>query len=585
VFSATRVRTLLRLLRNAPIAASVGWRHIGRDRWHATLVALRALPPATRRRIADRLGRRPPSASAGLALAADGRQEEALRILEDAADGAGSPELGRLVAAAAALDAPREAALLLKRLPGDDPRRPRLEALVAARTGDLTRATRAADRAGWRATRLQHRLTGELAALTTRAGSASRPVPPRLPARADRVLHLVTNALPDVTAGYTVRTQGVVAAQRQIGIDSQVVTRLGFPVTAGHVSAARLVQVDGVPYHRILPMKWLPSADDRALGLDVDETARLVERLRPAVLHAHSKYLNAQVALALRDRFCLPVVYEVRGFLEETWRSRGRDPDTDTYRLAREAETHCMSAADMVVTLAESMKAEIVGRGIDAEHIIVVPNAVDDAFLAEPPDASRLRRRLGIESDEVVVGTVTTVNDYEGLDSLVDAVAMLRERQRRARLLVVGAGPALSALRRRAIDRGLADAAVFTGDVSFANVRSYYAAIDVFTVPRTDTPVTRLVTPLKPLEAMASARPVVASDLPPLREIVEPGHTGAIARAGDPASLAAAIELLLSHPAARLQMGETARRWVAEHRTWVTAARTYRDLYEALRGT
>jgi len=180
---------------------------------------------------------------------------------------------------------------------------------------------------------------------------------------------------------------------------------------------------------------------------------------------------------------------------------------------------------------------------------------------------------------------VTTVNDYEGLDTLVDAVAMLRDRGRQVRLLVVGAGPALSALRRRAVDRGLADAAVFTGAVPFADVRQHYAAIDVFTVPRADTPVTRLVTPLKPLEAMATARPVVASDLPPLCEIVEPGHTGAIARADDPDSLAAAIEPLLSEPAERSRMGETARRWVAQHRTWDAAARAYRDLYEQLGGS
>jgi glycosyltransferase involved in cell wall biosynthesis len=549
------------------------------------LLALRILPPATRRRIGDNLSRRSPSALAALALAADGRRDVAVRVLDDAANNAGSRRLTALVAAAAALDAPSEAARLLKRLPGDRPRRLRLEALVAARAGDLTHAKQAADRAGWRAARLRRRLAGELAALTTQTGSAYSPAPHRLAVHADRVLHLVTNTLPEVTAGYTVRTQGVAAAQRRIGLDAHVVSRLGFPVTAGHFTAASLVHVGEVPYHRILPITWLPSADDRALRLDVDQTARLVERLRPVVLHAHSKYLNAQVALALRDRFGLPVVYEVRGFIEETWRSRGRDPLTDAYRLAREAETHCMSAADAVVTLAESMKTEIVGRGVAADRVIIVPNAVDDIFLAESPDAGPLRRGLGIDPDDVVVGTVTTVNDYEGLDTLVDAVALLRDRGHQARLLVVGAGPALSALRRRAADRGLANAAVFTGAVPFADIRQHYAAIDVFTVPRADTPVTRLVTPLKPLEAMATARPVVASDLPPLREIVEPGRTGAIARAGDPASLAAAIEPLLSEPTERSRMGETARRWVAQHRTWDAAARAYRDLYERLGGS
>jgi glycosyltransferase involved in cell wall biosynthesis len=384
-----------------------------------------------------------------------------------------------------------------------------------------------------------------------------------------------------VTAGYTVRTHGVVAAQRQIGLDAHVVTRLGFPVTSGHLAASPLEYVDGVPYHRLLP-GWLPIADDRRLQLDIQETARIVRQLRPTVLHAHSKHLNAQVALAVRDRFGLPVIYEVRGFLEETWRSRGHDPGTDAYRLVRECEAHCMSAADVVVTLSESMREEILRRGVGADRVVIVPNAVGSAFLGQPPDPQALRRQLGIDPAEVVVGSVTTLNDYEGLDVLVDAVAKLRSNRSPARLLVVGAGPALAELRRRAEDLGLTDA-VFTGAVPFADVRPFYAAIDVFAVPRADTPVTRLVTPLKPLEAMATGRPVVASDLPPLREIIDPGSAGALAPSGDADRLAAALEDLVADPAGRARMGQAARRWVREQRTWDTAALRYRELYDQLR--
>ena len=580
--SESQIRDLLSVLRNAPLAASVGWRHLGWGRWHAALISTRALPPTARRRVVDYLRRRRPSASAAAALAAVGDRDLALQILDNAANGTRPARLNSLVAAAVALDAPRKAAGLLQRLPTDDPQRPRLEALVAARTGHLKRAKQSADRAGWRAARLRNRLTGELRALSTRPGTLSQQTPRRQGVNRRTVLHLVTNALPDVTAGYTVRTQGIAAAQRRLGLDARVVTRLGFPVTAGHLSATRLVYVNGVPIHRNLPVRWLPATDDRILELDVDETARLVERLEPAVLHAHSKYVNAQVALALRDRYGLPVVYEVRGFLEETWRSRGHDPNTDAYQLARDTETYCMAAADAVVTLSGSMRMEIIARGIDADRVVIVPNAVDDSFLKEPPGANRFRRRLGINPDEVVIGAVTTVNDYEGLDTLIDAMAKLRDRGSAARLLVVGAGPALSALRRRANDHGLADTVHFTGAVPFAAIHQHYAAIDVFVVPRDDTPVTRLVPPLKPLEAMATGRPVVASDLPPLLEIIDPQHTGAIARAGDADSFVAAIEPLLSDPAERSRIGGAARRWVAEHRTWATAARTYYELYQAL---
>jgi len=583
VSSAARLRALLHSMRNAPAAASVAWRHIGRDRFHAALIALRALPTGTRRRVADWAEVRRPSPLTALALAADGHREDALRVVDEAARDAGPRLLHRLIAVAAALDAPGDAGRLLGWLSDDDPARARLTALTAATAGDVTRAAHEAGRAGWRAIRLRRRLAGDLAQL--RANSAvegRRPKVTSLSSRPGCILHLVTNALPEVTAGYTVRTQGIAAAQRRDGLDSHVATRLGFPVTAGHLGAERLVHVDAVPYHRILPFRWLPATADQSLVLDVDLTAQLVGRIRPAVLHAHSKHLNARVALALRERFSLPVVYEVRGFLEETWRSRGHDAGTDTYRLARQAETWSMAAADAVVTLAETMKAEIVARGIEPDRVVVVPNAVDSTFLAEPPDPDPVRRRLGFGPDEVVVGLVTTVNDYEGLDTLVDAVAELRGRGARTRLLVVGAGPALAGLRRRSADVGLDEAAVFAGPVPFSEIRAYYAAIDIFCVPRWDTPVTRLVTPLKPLEAMATGRPVVASDLPPLREIVNPGQTGAIAPPADPVALADVLEPLLYDSTDRMRMGDAARQWVAEHRTWAAATRLYRDLYEKL---
>jgi hypothetical protein len=239
-----------------------------------------------------------------------------------------------------------------------------------------------------------------------------------------------------------------------------------------------------------------------------------------------------------------------------------------------------MSAADVVVTLSECMKAEIVERGVEADHVVIVPNAVDDTFLAAPPDASQLRLRLGIQPNEVVVGTVTTVNDYEGLDALVDAVAMLRDRGAQARLLVVGSGPALSALRQRAADLGLGDSAVFTGVVPFSEVRGYHAAIDVFAVPRADTPVTRLVTPLKPLEAMAQGRILVASDVGGHRELVRHGETGFLFRAGDVAALVATLDEVLARRVDWPRIRAQARRFVEVERTWARSVARYDEVYQ-----
>ncbi|MCW2934778.1 MAG: glycosyltransferase WbuB, partial [Actinomycetia bacterium] len=133
-----------------------------------------------------------------------------------------------------------------------------------------------------------------------------------------RVLHIVTDALPSVSAGYTVRTQEIAVAQRAAGLDPHVVTRIGFPVTAGKIDGRDRVDVDGVPYHRLLP--WImPGRMDMVAERGLRRAARLAGRLRPAVIHAASNYSNALTAIALRDAFGLPYVYEVRGFWEDTW--------------------------------------------------------------------------------------------------------------------------------------------------------------------------------------------------------------------------------------------------------------------------
>ncbi|MEV7283781.1 glycosyltransferase family 4 protein [Streptomyces sp. NPDC093252] len=437
-------------------------------------------------------------------------------------------------------------------------------------------------------------LRRRLAARARTAGPAAvpdrGPVPaplPRVVARPvpGRVLHLVTNALPVRHAGYTVRTQKIAEAQRAAGLDPHVVTRLGFPVAQGAPDTRPVVTVGGVPQHRLLPW-WLPYGQRALLARNAELAGRLVERLRPAVLHPATDHGNGRVALALRAAYGLPVVYEVRGFLEDTWLTQapGRTPDDPSYRARRELESYCMREADLVLTLGAAMRAEIVGRGVDPERVLLVPNAVDEAFLAPPPDGGPVRAGLGIGPEEFVVGTVGSLAPHEGIGTLLHAGAELRRRGVPVRLLVVGDGPQRAALEKLAGELGLGDGtALFTGRVPHAQVRSYYAALDVFAVPRTDARVTRLVTPLKPVEAMACGLPVAASDLPALRELVEPGRTGLLIPPDSAPSWAAALENM-HYGRNRLKWGASARELVARDRTWTRVAETTRTAYRALGG-
>ena len=464
--------------------------------------------------------------------------------------------------------------------------------------GNLTAAIAAA-----RGPALRAHLEGELAVLTppplpslpplVEEGRGTRPV--SKPA----VLHLVTNSLPETVAGYTIRTHGIAVAQRHHGVDAHVVTRLGFPVTKGHIDAEAVAEADGVPYHRLLAP--VPLRADRARARDIARTAHLVQRLRPDVLHAHSNHLNAQVALAVGRRFGIPVVYEVRGFLEETWVSRGHSTDAESYRLTRAAEAWAMRHADAVVTLSESMREAIVARGIDPAKVRVTPNAVSESLLSDAGWSSRAEGRGpyrdhnepagGLDTlagarystsrdSRFTVGTVGTLNHYEGLDLLLDAAARVVAGGTQVRVLIVGDGPARADLERQAGRLGLD--ATFTGRVGPSQVADHHRRLDVFCVPRRDLPVTRLVPPLKPVEAMALGRPVIASDLPPLRELVTHGHTGLVVAPDDVEALATAIGTLARRADARHQLGEHAREFVRTHRTWTAVHHTLIDLYASL---
>jgi glycosyltransferase involved in cell wall biosynthesis len=403
-----------------------------------------------------------------------------------------------------------------------------------------------------------------------------------------RIAHLLFASLPYHESGYCVRSQFVAHCQRAAGLDPRFITRAGFPRSIGVAGAPSQEVVDGVRYYHLAPDFEAAGRQDRIIEATIRAAVPLLARLRPAAIQPASNHVQAQIAMALAGPLGIPVVYEVRGFWEETWASHpwhdsSEAVTTDHYRLTRETETRAMLAADAVVTLSETMKAAIVERGRRTEDIVVVPNAVDgDQFTPRPRDEA-LAASLGIEPGEPVVGYVSTFNPYEGIQYLIEAAARLRERGRRVRVLLVGDGIYRDELLATAARLGLDDGTVIMpGRVPHAEVPRYVSILDVFVVPRTADRVSQLVTPLKPFEAMAMARPVVVSDLPAMREIVEPDVTGLMFRAEDPDDLANVLAGLLDDAGLRSRLGGQARELVLANRTWAANGRRYRELYERL---
>jgi glycosyltransferase involved in cell wall biosynthesis len=415
------------------------------------------------------------------------------------------------------------------------------------------------------------------AALTGLRGSAIR----------GRVLHVVSRALPYHQVGYTLRSQSIGEAQLAAGLDARFATIGNFPANVGVPDAPRDWEVRGVPYHRLAPDFADNGFHDRLVTASARCLAELAERIRPAVLHAASNHLQAQVALAVARPLGIPVVYEVRGFLEETWASHPeRDEDaaraSERFQAVRDTESRVMAASDAVVTLSETMRLEIIARGCAPDAVVVIPNAVDVERFRPMPRDDALATRLGI-GDEPVFGYISTFTAYEGIRYLLEAAATLRGRGRRFRILLVGDGRDRDAIVEQAHRLGLDDGTlVMPGRVPNDEITRYYSVIDVFVVPRTADRVSTLVTPLKPFEAMAMERPLVVSDVPPLREIVVPGEAGLLFRPEDAADLASVLEGLLDDEALRARLGRQAREWVAAERTWAQNGARYRALYERL---
>jgi len=403
-----------------------------------------------------------------------------------------------------------------------------------------------------------------------------------------RILHLAFASLPYNHSGYSVRSQSVAQCQRAAGLDPVFATRAGFPRNIGVAGAPAEELVDGVPYYRLAPDFEEEGVRDRLIAETVRAAVPLIERLRPAAIQPASNHVQAQIALALAGPTGVPVVYEVRGFWEETWASHPWHDQaeamlTDHYRLTRETETRVMLASDAVVTLSETMRQAIVERGCLPERVHVIPNAVDAEQFPPLPRDEALAASLGILPQDRVVGCISTFSPYEGLHFLLEAAATLRSAGRPVQVLLVGDGKDKELLvetgRRLGLDDGTL---IMPGRVPHDDVNRYYSLIDVFVVPRTASRVAQLVTPLKPYEAMAMERAVVVSDLPALREIVSPGETGMTFRAEDAADLGNVLGGLLDDPALRLRLGRQGREWVLANRTWAQNGRLYRELYERL---
>lgn len=402
-----------------------------------------------------------------------------------------------------------------------------------------------------------------------------------------RVLHILDHSIP-LHSGYTFRTLSLLREQRKLGWDTYHLTSPKHGESlAGKMSNEQEERVDGWDFYRTpVPTGGLriPGIAEMRLMRQLEDRLQTVaERLRPQILHAHSPVLNALPTLKVGRRLGIPVVYEVRAFWEDAAVDHGTTSEGSLrYRMTRRMETHALQRAAHVFTICEGLRRDIVGRGIAPSQVTVIPNAVDiESF--EPggrPDAA-LKAKLGL-SNCTVLGFIGSFYAYEGLDLLLNALSQILAAKPDVRVLLVGGGPQDAALKAQVQRLGAQGHVVFTGRVPHAEVGRYYDLVDVLVYPRYSMRLTELVTPLKPLEAMAQGRILVASDVGGHKELIRDGETGMLFTAGDVKALARAVLTLLNAPDLWPKLRVQGRQFVETERNWVRSVSRYPAVYERL---
>ncbi len=405
-----------------------------------------------------------------------------------------------------------------------------------------------------------------------------------------RVCYILHNSLPYSSGGYGTRSHGVAMGLTAAGHEVIVLTRPGFPVDIKPELSDENVPsedvIDGIRYIRTLQPKRKGLSMIQYVTEAADALEIQLRVQRPELVIAASNHVTALPALIAARRLGLPFIYEVRGLWEITRVSR--EPDflnSPAFAVQRLLEAKVTQLADHVFTLTEPMREELHARGLPLAKITLLPNSCDpERFVPRPRDAS-LAMRLGISDSVAVIGYVGTFVDYEGLDDLAQACALLKQRGVTFRLMLVGnenasgtdRGPITEQIQRIAEAEDMSDCLIMPGRVPHDEVESYYSLIDIATFPRKPLEVCEMVSPMKPLEALAMEKAVLVSSVRALTEMIVDGRTGRVFDKGSVVSLADRLQELISDPPQRLALGRQGRSWVSAERTWTLIGERMRE--------
>ena len=419
----------------------------------------------------------------------------------------------------------------------------------------------------------------------------------KITSKHNSIIYHASQSMPHTTSGYAIRTHGLVSSLVKREIDVNTILRYGYPLDRNDFREDRIkstATVDDVSYHfshterkdrSLINYQEIYNFNslEKYLRRSISSLVSYSTEFKPRIIHSASNFVVGIAGAEAAKELGIKSIYEIRGFwhLTQSTKRLGYE-NSDHYNLSEQLEIEAAKMSDHVFTITYALKEILIEEGIDAQKITVLPNAVDPEKFRIMQKDETLEKRLNFKG-KVVIGYIGSFVKYEGLDILLEACSLLYKKVGDIfRLLLVGDGDMMHALRDATRFLQLEDVVTFTGRVSHDEVNKYYSLIDIAPLPRKGLRVCELVSPLKPFEAMASGKVLITSSVKALAEIVVEGKTGLVFEKDNAEQLAEKLESVIIDEKLREEIGKNARKWVVENHSWDLIAQRVTDVYNKL---
>ena len=396
-----------------------------------------------------------------------------------------------------------------------------------------------------------------------------------------KILHVFDHSIPQ-HSGYSFRSLAIIREQQNIGWKLYNLTSTKHP----RDNKDLYEEYDGIGFYRTLPgnsfLNNLPVINQYMVIADLKARLReLVPDLRPDIIHVHSPSLNGLAAIPVIKKYHIPFIYEMRASWEDAAVNHGTTTEGSLrYKYSRHLETKVLVHADEIITICNGLKKDIIRRGIPEQKVTVVGNAIDHGRFKMRTHVNEALKARHDLSNKKIIGFIGSFYRYEGLDLLIEAFSQICDAVKDIRLVLIGGGPDENRLKSLVDTYGLARNVLFLGRIPHDSINEYYEIFDILIYPRESIRLTEIVTPLKPLEAMAKGVNIIASRIGGHQELIVDGITGILFEPGDSKDLCNKVIRNLDNQTELENMKQTAMNFVNTERTWQKVVSNYIPVYQ-----